>query len=424
MTEKYWLYDWLDEFHIQTVDAAQLLLRNPVAVDELRLRASNARVPLAKTQFGGEQILAGRGIDLSGRLDCDHPDCRRRQIQTLFSHVWHYFDRIIVEDAVTHEVSAHWDDGPEQVVKWVLSHISVLLMLRELGAEELVDFREKPLPCEVHFRKHALEAGLADVLDSLDALAASLEAESAFAISQEADGSVSVRIDNPIFEHTQWTTIRAAEVRNLPSERIHGLALSAVIKTFVAHLTADVSAAHRYQVPLGAVVGIHRRLLERCDMPRVADVAFSLRLPIFEGIPVRTLLAIREQEQEHFAKFQQALKKAITEKLKIAGSEKADVLAGEIQRDLIQASIEQIRIRLAASQRALAKKTGLGIFLGGLATTCGLLCGTQAPIAISAGVATAIAVTGAAGSGHLDQAREIELSEMYFAWRAVQHVDH
>jgi hypothetical protein len=424
VSERYWLYDWLDEFHIQNVDTARLLLKNPAAVDELRSRASAARLPLPEARFAGEKILAGRGIDLSGRLDCDHPDCRRRQIETLFSRVWHYFDRIVVEDAVTHEVSAHWEEGPSQVAEWVLSHVSVLLVLRELGADRLVEFREKPPACEVHLRQHALEAGLAGVLDSLEVLTDALQAESTFAVTPHANGSVSVRIDHPAFEHTQWRTLDASVTRNLPSREVQRLALTAVIKTFVAHLTADVSAAQRYHLPLGAVVGLHRRLLERSDTPGVADVAFSLSLPVVEGIPVRTLLAIREQEQEHFAKFQQALRKAITEMLKIAGSEKADVLAGEIQRDLIDASINQIRGRLAASQRALTKKAGLGIFLGGLATTCGLLCGAQAPMAISTGVATAIAVTSSAATSHVDQTREIEQSEMYFAWRAIQHAKH
>jgi hypothetical protein len=53
----------------------------------------------------------------------------------------HYFDRIIVEDSVAHELTVHWKEANHaEREKWILSHIDVLLYLREVGAEELVEF--------------------------------------------------------------------------------------------------------------------------------------------------------------------------------------------------------------------------------------------------------------------------------------------
>jgi hypothetical protein len=426
MGTQYWLYSWLDEFHIQHVDTARLLLANPSAVEELRARAiAQSSVPLRSIrQPNTESILAGRGIDLSGRLDCSHPDCRTRQIEELLRRVWHYFDRIIVEDAITHEVSFHWEEGPSQVQEWILSHISVLLQLRELGVENLIEFQQKPPACEVHLRKHAEEAGLGRIVDSLEEEARALETEVIFEVKREGEGLVKVRMDHPLFEHTQWKELDQAVARGLSEAGIRRTALMAVLRKFVAHLTADVSAARKASAPLGAVVGLHRHLLEASNKIGVADVAFRITLPVLDGVSASTLVAIRRDEREHFTRFQLGLKQAITERLKTASSERAEALAKEIERDLIEVNIIRKRERLAASQRALAKKATVGVFLGGLTTTCGLLSGLLPPLAVSGGIAATIAVAGSAVTKHLDDARETELTDMFFAWKAVQHALH
>jgi hypothetical protein len=69
MAAKYWPYEWMDQFHIQHVDTARLLLANPVALNELMARASKASPPHETGQRSGESIVAVRGIELSGRLD-------------------------------------------------------------------------------------------------------------------------------------------------------------------------------------------------------------------------------------------------------------------------------------------------------------------------------------------------------------------
>jgi hypothetical protein len=426
MRSQYWLYKWLDYYHIQNINAARILLTNPVAVEELRMLASNSRTTQVKPELetNQETILAGRGIDLSGRLDCNHPDCRRKQIDQLFRRVWHYFDRIIVEDAVTHEVSVHWDEGSPRVREWILSHISVLLQLRELDVEDLVEFREKPPACEVHFQKHAEDAGLGHIADSLENETNALEAKAVFGISEKRNGSVVVRIDHPLFEHTQWETLERGQIKGLSRAAIKRMALTAVLKMFIAHLTADVSAAQKYGVPLGAVVGIHRHLLEQSSRIGAADIAFRLSLPVLNGVSAKTLASIRKQEREHFVRFQQGLKKAITERLKTAGSERAEALAREIEQDLIQTNLNLIRDRLAASEKTLLRKASVGVFLGGLTTTCGLLCGVLPPAALSAGAGAAIVATGAASAKYLDDRQETELNDMYFAWKAVQHAPH
>lgn len=87
-----------------------------------------------------------------------------------------------------------------------------------------------------------------------------------------------------------------------------------------------------------------------------------------------------------FCKSQAGLK-AIDERLKTAGSVSADAIAREIQRDL---------------ERVLGKKTAVGMSLGGLATTCGSLCGVPALFAILGGVAAVVNMSGSVVSKRVD----------------------
>ena len=49
----------------------------------------------------------------------------------------------------------------------------------------------------------------------------------------------------------------------------------------------------------------------------------------------------------------------------------------------------------------MAKKSAVGVFLGALATTCGLICGVPASIAVSAGVAATLGMTQSAANKYL-----------------------
>ena len=96
----YWLFSWLNEHGITNVGQAGRLLAESREVERLREIAAGATYPAA--QAGAFSILAGKGVDLSGVLDCHSARCRRRQVDELFEKAWFYFDRIVVADAVGH----------------------------------------------------------------------------------------------------------------------------------------------------------------------------------------------------------------------------------------------------------------------------------------------------------------------------------
>jgi hypothetical protein len=211
---RYWVYEWLDEYKVCTVDAARLLLANPVALGDLAERARRSQEDQIVFPEDKTSILTGRGIDLSGQLDCNHWECKKKQIDRLFRQVWLYFDEIIVQDTITHEVAYHWDNQ-EKRTDWLLSQIQVLLYLREIKADSLLRFLVKPPGCMLHLRKHTEEAGLSRAFEIEDAVVGEIEPTAQISLERKGDGSVSYRLDHPAFVHTRWGRI--------PKQRLSGI---------------------------------------------------------------------------------------------------------------------------------------------------------------------------------------------------------
>ena len=70
----YWLFNWLDEQHIQTKEDAKRVLSYPIVVDDLRQQVLiAARESIVPEPNDGVPILAGRGLDLSEARDCIGP---------------------------------------------------------------------------------------------------------------------------------------------------------------------------------------------------------------------------------------------------------------------------------------------------------------------------------------------------------------
>src|SRR5579884_4285316 len=105
MTGKFWVFDWLADNHITSLEQAAILLPKYKVIDDLQTRAISAEendennVDFARNET---QIVAGTGIDLSGgNMVCPSPECMRAQVDKLFRRVWHYFDRIVVRYVFT-----------------------------------------------------------------------------------------------------------------------------------------------------------------------------------------------------------------------------------------------------------------------------------------------------------------------------------
>ena len=415
---RYWLYNWLEVQGIASLRDAEARLQAPEVREFLKELALESRQDETPPVASGAAIVAGCGLDLSGYLDCSDDACRRFQVDRLFRQAWFYFDRIVVDDALTRYVADHWDG--KSVQRELLSHIQVVLYLRSIGAEDLIEFREKRL-CSVHFERHLREAGLEGLLTE--------EEKWITYLSQDAD--VLLRVgpkdnveydfrhpDNEVLIH-QTLSLESCS-RDLDSVRRH--ALRDILRRYATHLTADVMTARAAGLPLASTLWLHRQILqEQSRTPTAEDIAFSLSLPVLANVRVRDLIRIRRDNQDGFERFRDRLRQALRERLKTAGAATAPALAKEIERDLIEPELRAIRVRLETAHSTLTKKTAVGIFLGGLATTCGLLAGAVPVVAVTAGVGTLIAAAGTGAAKTLDEHRDIQLADMYFLWKAIGH---
>jgi hypothetical protein len=415
---QFWLFRWLEESEVRNLADARRLLNNGRGLDRLREYAQQH--PSEAPDLSAFSIVAGRGADLSGILDCNAPKCRIRQVDTLLKHSWHYFDQAVVEDAVSHEVTHHWDAPVSARRTWILGHVRVLLHLRDIGAVDLVRFYEKPPPCEVHWEGHAAEAGLEEAVERANEFVTELVRDARIRLSPSNSGGIDFALVHPCFEHTVWGQLPVASTTDVAE--LKRFAAHAVYRRYLANLTSDVRAARELSLPVGSAVWFHGRILRGLESGSSPDeVAFHLELPVLRDVALPQLLQIRRDESDAFLRFRLALRKAASERAWTSASRDAASIAKEIQHDLIEPELQLIQSRLKTAERMLAKKSGVALTLGVLATTCGLLAGVSPELATMAGMAALSAVVGSAAAKDIEERREASLSDMYFLWKAVEH---
>lgn len=417
----FWAYQWMDTHGVNSLKKVRPALANKLALEQLK---ELAELHNACPQDYKAEIVAGRGIDLSGHLDCNAPECRKLQVDNLLRHVWHYFDRILVADALSHEVTHHWNPKSAELTEWLAGHLEVLLYLRSIGAEDLVVFHEKPPACEIHLARHAAEAGLPTNLDSNKQLLSELADAGEIHIQRRHSKEIHYSFTHPKFEHTVWGDIEDAATGSLSTSELRSSIAKSVVQRYLAHLASDVAIAHHANAPLGSIVWLHGRLLQQsASSVTPAEVAFSLDLPVLNKIPIATLLKLRKSEGDAFQRFRDSLKKAVAERLREASSDGAR-FAEAIRCDVIEPELVRIRQKLASAERALSRKAVAGFGLGSLVTICGLLVGAPAPVALTAGVGTVTSVAASAALRDIDERRDVSLSDMYFLWKALVHSKH
>jgi hypothetical protein len=426
MSENFWLYDWIDTLEIKNAEQAESLLKNAGIRKELRNRASEVEYttePISKS--GAPTIVAGRAIDLSGDLDCYGWECMKKQVDKLFSNVWHYFDRIVVVGPSAHDFSTLWGFDEKEDVDEIfyrqLTYARLLLYIREIGAEDLVVFRQKRPACIHHLEQHLKQLRLDEILAHSEKLINRLAKKARIKVEEEHDNYIGYAFVHPEIEHTHWGAIEKSEAR---SESKLRYAVSAqILKVFLAHLASDIYTAKVLNSPLGSTVKFHGQLLNTFSGGiQEADVAFKLDLPVLKNVSPKVLLEIRNREQLYFEKFRDSLRLAIKEQIGNASSERADKIAEDIRMEIITPALNDIELRLNAARKAMERKVGLSAVLGSLVTTCGIL--TANPVLASIGITATAGGSLTASQKFIEENRDVSLSDMYFLWKAQGHVAH
>ena len=422
MDEKFWVLEWLEENNITSLEKADRFLRRAKTFDTLAQRAEAASSDGIKHARPGQSILAGTGIDfVGGHSVCPSPSCMRLQVDELFRRVWHYFDRIVVTDIFSPALLEEPHLSREDIIDAFLTHLPPLLYLREIGAEHLIEYAPK-IHCQDHWPEHAKEEGLGEVFERQQSIKDQLREGATFSFENNDAGERGYWMSSP--DMTISTGIPLREFPESTEEQLQRALVDIVFNEQFGELTSDVTSAHQLNLPLGAISPIHARMLRASCPPTVADVAFRLNLPILDGVPIKELVHLRESEQESFLRFRDSLRAAVRERVALPNSGTAQSIADQIQQDLIEPSLNRIRQQLAASERTLAKKAAVGIFLGTLATTCSILCGLSPELAVPAGIAIIAPATNSAAQKHIDEKEGITISDMYFLWKATEHAHH
>lgn len=416
MVQKFWLFQWLEDHHIDSLEQAADFLPKFGVLEDLKRRAEEAATVKADNASYSEfSIVAGTGVDLSGGGPvCISPVCMRAQVEKLLRGVWHYFDTIVARDVFTPTLLQ--DSIPRQnLLETLILHLTPILYLREIGAEALVDFVPKPI-CRVHWEEQATAAGMQEILNRRNEFLSELRKGSSFSFVRR-DGRKRYQITNPMMSSSYSIPAGPHKDRKKAQARM----VENVFKEYLARVSADVITAHELNLPLGATKGLQGRLLESIRPIAAGEVLFHLELPVLNGVPTRALLELRSQEADSFKQFRSSLRVAATERIKQGESHNTQLIAKEIELDLIGPALDRIRHRLAASETALLKKSGVSLFLGTLATTCGFLAGLPPNVSLPVGLAVTAGATGNATQKYIEEKQKIALDDMFFLWQATEH---
>ena len=429
--DTYWFRTWLRTQRIKNEASLQKALSRSRTLDSLLESAPLPVISSRDEPSNSIELTGGKGIDLTGTLGCHHIDCLAKEVDGLFRHAWHYFDRINLPDQALfsiEEFKRH--KNVKRLIQRLIPFVLVLQLLEKSGGHQLIRFETRTPGCFQHFEGHAREAKINQAFTNTASLVREV-VDSAIIFwglaDEDGHAHLKFRLSHPFFEHTEWGNLCSLH-NPLPEEVavIREAIATTVVQKYLAELSADALAARRARTALGTTIPFYKRLLATHPSPQVEDIAFELALPISPNISVASLIKLRKTEGECFERFQVALRTAISEHIKTASSSTAAAYAREIKRDIIDPELRRIRDSLAASRAYATRSTAAGIGLGTVAATVGLVTPLNTN-RIGAGLAVAGAITLGASSikkavdDHLAVRRDVSLSDMYFLWKAHQH---
>ena len=419
-----WLHDWLIENGIADAGAAYEAAQDKRRLDDLVNRAEAQKEEPA-TAPGGRSLIAGRSLDLTPYLACDHPSCVARQVDDLFSRVWHYFDKIAIVGPDKHgllEAVYSGNFNTEQLAVMVANKAFPIFHVRDIGADDLVTWISKPPPCLQHWPEYGTLEAFQIPAKGARAIASQLLAEGKVTLEKADTKSPKLRLSHRDlyggFYEVEVEDVQSFKGKKEPLE--HALARY-VVGVHWLGTASDIYSAHSIDLPLGLGIGLEATLARLQGDPIFpAEVAFNLDLPVLDGLPLRELLALRQSESDAFVKFQDSLTRAIKEGIKSASpSEDANDIASEIRADVIDPALHEIRQRLTAAKGVLQKTHRYNIALAGLSTMCGFV---GAPVSLATGFGIAATVGAVAVESKLiSEKRDVALSDMYFLWRATEY---
>lgn len=418
---EHWLYNWIDEFEIKTGEQASRLLYLPGPAERLYEIAQGAPGWHEGEAPRGKSIVAGTTMDFSGRMNCSHAECLERQVDRLFSRVWHYFDSVVVEGPQADFYIRSFETKPRKGLFGldfsVLQDVTFLLRLRELGITDHLSFRSKPHAfCTHHIEEHAAEAGISHVIDEgfRSSLAKKLKAESEFRIQSSVGNSWHYSLIHPSSSEPFsgfYTPSKKKGGKKPTKAQIADL----VVRRSVASLIYDVAACKWLSLPLAEEFSYLHVPQQAAGAERESAVALELPLPVMHGMPGKDIVKMRADMRPHFDRFQHALTLAIREQIDRDPERENPEIAKAVAEEFIRPAFAEIERSLTEAKRSFSIKVGASMAVGSTVASIGLL--SSVPLVIGAGLA-AVGVTLGGLHKHVDDRRDVTTSDIYFLWKA------
>jgi hypothetical protein len=418
---EYWVYTWLDSHRIRTIDQFKTSLASRDILPELKEAAKLVIDTWRNSPLESRprSLIAGAGIDLSGRLDCNATSCRRSQVDRLFRRAWHYFDTIVARDSIAEDLVVHRDCPDSELFERLPALFETVLIVRDLGAEELVEFLPRVPACFEHWRQHAREAGIDDIAEREDGIVDEFTRDIRAEIVREHHRVVCT-LNSPDFSHTQWVAIDSKETKGKSEKQIIRAAVAKVMREFLVNLTADVKAAKMYGGAFGSTIPAFQRILaHRRD--EAASVAVELELPTLEGLSTAELIGVRCKYEDTFARFQKRIRNFVAECVRDGTTSPEDVRS-KLNSDLIDRDLEELRGNLRDAQKSLRMKSTYALGLGTLVATIGVTTGiVAAPVAFGLAATISGSSLSPGVSKYIDEITSVKSHDLYFLLQAEGH---
>jgi hypothetical protein len=417
-SKKYWLADWLADTGVENTRALiKALLDDRKVAKAVEIASLAASQPAREVESADATALAGRRLDLSGLGTCSHPTCIQRQLDEGLSNIWQYFDQVVVEGLGPRQFAAR-ANSLLYAREALLTHGSIYMHARQIGALPFMSFQEKPWAfCADHYKQHAREIGLPIALNGRVArtLVAKFEQEGSIEKKEMLNGYVAYYFRHPLFESGLFWLVPPEDRKKITA---HAMAQEMYSNACIGTI-GDVALAERLGCPLVSDAETVLPMHTRPEMDAQIDrVALSMRLPGLTGATSEQILRLKREHMPEFVKFRGAVIAAIRERIDRLDQDPRRV-AADVQREFVAPAVADIEVRLKNSLSKMSTKAASGLALGAAMVTIGTLSG--APLVIGTGVATA--ASGAFDiKKYVEEKGDIGLSDMYFLWLAKRKV--
>lgn len=425
-SERYWLLDVLEQNRIDSDDTVAAFFKNKENIHKLRDVVDDWTKKNRNVKQSGINLLAGSGISLSDELSCGSYHCRAQQIDILFRHGWHYFDKILIPDMAGLRIrrlcsgSVH---NEQYVLRDLVYDIQLVLHLTRIGALNLITYIPKLSLLSDEMDSIKLPIEDTTIQNVLSKIGTDLLSNSKFSfVRQPGKKSIDISMSHPSLDVVLSMTVENQS--KIKEDLLKGILVEDITAEHGQMFARDYYVSQRYNAAFGSTFWSHQYFFEAIQNREnnINTMPFYVALPTLENIPVEKLIELRQDEHEAFKRFQMALKKATQLAISEAPDKMTTTVANTIMNDIIAPEIQSIDQKLKIARDKLSKKVSVSVALGAIATTCGCLLGVPLFGAGMAGIGTMLAGTGKSADKYLDEAKDIEASEMYFMWKALKHV--